>query len=123
MSSSKSMVSINEGGKLQVDKAEVQKQSKKFMRANNKVAEIVEKQEEAAKELKHLYEQKKQLTAMIDADIKKLKIEQKQLRDRLLFQLGERKAQIETLKELGATIEDNETPKKIDSKIKAVVGV
>lgn len=117
----KSGMVVSESGQLTTQDSEVRKLTKQFMKANNKIAECIEEQTAHEKELKELNEKKKNLTAKVNEEIKAIKIQQKQLRDKVIFQLGERSAQARILKELGASVEDKDTMKRIPQSLKVEV--
>lgn len=117
---SKSNVAVSPCGELMNAEIEIKKLTRQFMRANNKIAELIEEQTAHEKELKELSERKKKLTEKVNEEIKSIKLQQKQLRDRVLFQLGERSAHSKLLKELGASVEDKEV-KRIPQNLKVEV--
>ena len=112
---------VSESGKLTSQNDEIKKLTRSFMKANNKIAEYVEEQNIHEKTLKELNEKKKALTAKVNEEIKEIKQNQKQLRDKVIFQLGERSAQAKILKELGASVEDKETLKRIPQNLKVEI--
>lgn len=119
--SNKSNVVVSPRGELSNAETEIKKFTRQFMKANNKVAELIEEQTAHEKELKELSDRKKKLTEKVNEEIKTLKLKQKQLRDRVLFELGERSAHMKLLKELGASVEDKETAKRIPQNLKIEV--
>ena len=118
--SSKSSLSVGVSGELTSAQGEVKKLTKSFMRANNKVAELIEEQQSNEKQLTELNDKKKKLTEKVNEEIKSIKLSQKQVRDKVLFELGERSGFMKLLKELGATVEEKQV-KQIPSSIKVEV--
>lgn len=118
----KSNVIVGETGFVNT-KADAQKLTKQYMRTNNKIANLVEKREDCFEQLKNLREQKKLLCKEIDRDIKQIKDDLKIYHDDLLFQLGKRKGEQETLTKLGLSIEDKSERKKITAKAESIIEV
>jgi len=105
-------MAVNPNGQLTLNRV-AQKQlssiKRRFNQVNNEIAKLVDEQEINFQKAKELKSKKKELTQKLDAELKELKIRNKQIAEEKIMLLGKRITHQDLIKEF---LKDIETPEE-----------